>query len=56
MPAAAGETVKPGQFRIGQIRGILAGISFGSKFRYWRILPENCGFWLPSAGADAALS
>jgi hypothetical protein len=26
MPAAAGETVKPGQFRIGQIRGILVGI------------------------------
>jgi hypothetical protein len=26
MPAAAGETVKPGPFRIGQIRGILPGI------------------------------
>jgi hypothetical protein len=26
MPVAAGETVKPGQFGIGQIRGILVGI------------------------------
>jgi hypothetical protein len=26
MLAAAGETVKPGQFGIGQIRGILVGI------------------------------
>jgi hypothetical protein len=53
MPAGVGETVKPGQFRIGQIRGILALISFGSKCGYWRILLENRGFWLPPAGADA---